>query len=677
MVRGGGDECEAGTVSVSTNQNVCPGETGIFDATGVQIPAGGGYAVQFLPDGGTGGNEVGFSITGVEPLPFEFDSDINGVLSANALPPLSGTWLVAGFAYTDPEDAGGSFCSITEIDVTVNFLAADDPACEGGGDDCIADIPYPEDDPCVIVVIAADDFCCNTEWDEFCEDAYVACSSGGDCEAGTVSASTNQDVCPGETGVFDATDVVIPTGGGYAVQFAPNGGTGGNEVGFSITGVNPLPFEFDNDINGILSANELPPLSGTWVLTGFAYIDPEDAGGSFCSIADVDVTVNFLAADDPACAGGSDDNDDCADATLIAPGIHPFSTVDATTDGPDQPGSDCDAFQESNVNNDVWFEYTATCDGLASFSTCGTANFDTRIAVYPGGQCPPSAGSLIICNDDFGDCADFSSFLEWEVTEGSTYLLRIGGYSAEDSGSGTFELIEDCDFEPTDWCDDWVDPTPTSGYNNFNTLFGGAPTPNGSGECEFFEITDFEVWMSEAYAMDNIQAGVAYTFSHCNGPGAGTWVAEYTIIAPSGTVDAYGAGDGDGCSMTWIASESGTYLIVINEAGNCGVASQTDNGFPAITCSDALTSIEESPAVESFTIFPNPNNGQFVVELNGTGGLAQVDVLEVSGKVVQSAQMNFTQSTQHQVDMGSQAGGLYFVRITMNDQIMVHKVTVY
>jgi hypothetical protein len=33
-----------------------------------------------------------------------------------------------------------------------------------GGSDCIADIPYSLSDPCVIAVIAEDDFCCNSQW---------------------------------------------------------------------------------------------------------------------------------------------------------------------------------------------------------------------------------------------------------------------------------------------------------------------------------------------------------------------------------------------------------------------------------------------------------------------------------------------------------------------------------
>lgn len=134
-------------------------------------------------------------------------------------------------------------------------------------------------------------------------------------------------------------------------------------------------------------------------------------------------------------------------------------------------------------------------------------------------------------------------------------------------------------------CLEWQSPSPTTGWNDFTVFFGGAPCDDGSG-CPFLEIENFEVLAAEAYVLENVAEGGTYAFSMCNGPGAGSWTPEFTIIAPSGAVDAFGAGDGDGCTITWTASEAGIYLIVINEAGECGGGPNTgtNNGYPAITC---------------------------------------------------------------------------------------------
>ncbi len=134
-------------------------------------------------------------------------------------------------------------------------------------------------------------------------------------------------------------------------------------------------------------------------------------------------------------------------------------------------------------------------------------------------------------------------------------------------------------------CLTWTSPAPPASYNNFNVTFGGAPCNAGTG-CPFNEITTFEVYASEAYVANNFQAGGIYAFSICNGPSAGTWVPEFTILAPSGAVAAFGPGDGDGCTITWTATESGAYKIVINEAGHCpgGPNTSVGNGHPALTC---------------------------------------------------------------------------------------------
>jgi len=132
-------------------------------------------------------------------------------------------------------------------------------------------------------------------------------------------------------------------------------------------------------------------------------------------------------------------------------------------------------------------------------------------------------------------------------------------------------------------CLTWVNPPPNSGYTDFNGNFGGAPVST-EGDCPLLEIDSFEIWAGEAYVLDNVIEGTIYTFSHCNGPGAGSWSADYTIIAPGGAVDAFGEGNPNGCSISWEASESGTYLIVINEQGLCGESNTVENGHPAINC---------------------------------------------------------------------------------------------
>ena len=119
-------------------------------------------------------------------------------------------------------------------------------------------------------------------------------------------------------------------------------------------------------------------------------------------------------------------------------------------------------------------------------------------------------------------------------------------------------------------------------YFTFNTQFGGAPSPDAAGNCETFAL-NFEAWASEAYVIDNFQAGVLYNFSICEGPNAGSWDAQISVLDVDGNFIA----TAEDCQIAWTPEVSGTYIILINEVGACGPASvntEINNGIPTLTC---------------------------------------------------------------------------------------------
>jgi Secretion system C-terminal sorting domain len=150
-------------------------------------------------------------------------------------------------------------------------------------------------------------------------------------------------------------------------------------------------------------------------------------------------------------------NDNCANAEVLpipGIGVFNFTTVDATTDGPEHL-NDCVSSGSSGTicYNDVWYSFTPDWTGFALYSTCGTANFDTKIVVYDAGAtCPLSDGQVLACNEDGpAACTNFTSQVIFPVTSGSTYLLRLGGWGdgpPGESGEGTFRIEEYIFFGP-------------------------------------------------------------------------------------------------------------------------------------------------------------------------------------------------------------------------------------
>ncbi|MBK8268216.1 MAG: hypothetical protein IPK83_07870 [Planctomycetes bacterium] len=175
-------------------------------------------------------------------------------------------------------------------------------------------------------------------------------------------------------------------------------------------------------------------------------------------------------------------NNNCANALPIADGATPFSTVNATTDGPDEPGA-CTKFSDTQVNQDIWFVYTASCTGELTLSTCNAANYDTKIAVYEGTQCPATSGTALACRDDVAGCSGNTTTLDVPVVQGNSYLIRVGGYASA-SGTGTLTLTCNA-FECVNngQCDD-SDPCTADTCENNVCVFTPIDTDNdGTPDC--------------------------------------------------------------------------------------------------------------------------------------------------------------------------------------------------
>lgn len=131
-------------------------------------------------------------------------------------------------------------------------------------------------------------------------------------------------------------------------------------------------------------------------------------------------------------------NDTCTNSITLSEGNHSFSTIGATTDG--AALAQCYSSADHQTHKDIWFDHSAACGGFLKVSTCDQATYDTTLVVYSGCNC--NTMSFLGCNDDETGCNLATSELIVDVNMSQCYKVRVGGFQADDSGTGTLTL--DC-----------------------------------------------------------------------------------------------------------------------------------------------------------------------------------------------------------------------------------------
>jgi len=197
--------------------------------------------------------------------------------------------------------------------------------------------------------------------------------------------------------------------------------------------------QIDSDGDGVRdSVDQCPSTPVETAVDNFGCpLSTAECGNNIVEVGELCDPPNGVTCDDDCqvILGGGPDNDECEDTTTVTDGDTAFSTLGATTDGPEEPDI-CNSGLFTQIGADVWFCYEATCDGAVLASLCNS-DYDSKMAVYAGCSCPTTA-SAIACDDDACGSGGGSQVL-FPVTDGESYLIRVGGWSS-DQGEGTLTL---------------------------------------------------------------------------------------------------------------------------------------------------------------------------------------------------------------------------------------------
>jgi hypothetical protein len=112
-------------------------------------------------------------------------------------------------------------------------------------------------------------------------------------------------------------------------------------------------------------------------------------------------------------------------------------------------------------------------------------------------------------------------------------------------------------------------------------------------------------------------------------------------------------------SQTFTPVVNGNYAVIVT-VGSCSATS---------LCSSFVTGITNNQT-NLFSIYPNPNNGQFIVELVS---VSVVSIIDVTGRVVFTQQLNAGRNT---IELGNQSNGVYMLQVVNNGQQTVQRLII-
>jgi len=355
------------------------------------------------------------------------------------------------------------------------------------------------------------------------------------------------------------------------------------------------------------------------------------------------------------------------------------------------------AANDVDGSQELVFSMTAADD--TPEGTVVTAYYEYTAGEYATSFQVTEAIGLIM--DDF-ETGDFNSF-EWEfndkpwvITEDVVYE---GAYSAKSADinhneSSVIELTYDVVSEGD--MSFFYKVSSESGYDYLRFSINGVEKDSWSGEVAWTEATYTLAAGENILKWEYVKDYTATSGEDC------AWI-DYVILPASAngltavfSVDADDICDGETVSYT-SSSEGATSWSWVFEGGTPATSTEENPTVTyatageydvALTVGDGETEATTTlynfmtvhnctgvEAVESagVNLYPNPNNGVFVVDIQGMGN-ASVTILNSIGSVVYYENAIATENRKMNIDLSQQAEGIYFVKVQNDKETIIEKI---
>ncbi|HAD14862.1 MAG TPA: hypothetical protein DCF33_20735 [Saprospirales bacterium] len=319
----------------------------------------------------------------------------------------------------------------------------------------------------------------------------------------------------------------------------------------------------------------------------------------------------------------------------------------------------------TSQSNGLSVNFSNTSSGATSYAWDfgdGTGSSAIQNPTYSYNQ----PGTYVVTLTATNDCGTATA-TQTVVIEGSAPTAAISANQQSGCVPLTVQFTDQSAGNPTAWS--WTFPGGTPGTSNAQNPVVEYSTPG---------VHDVTLQVTNAFG-GNTQTFPAYVTTQTTPVSGFTFASVQNTVTFTNTSQgavSYSWNFGDGNSSTdqnpvHTYANPGTYTVSLSASNSCG----TTIFQQSITLSSGLG---EATWMENFRLFPNPNNGTFVVEMNG---IPQEEVefvlFNAIGQQIKRETTDFgTGNLMRNFDYGNLASGMYTLRVQANGQAMYAKVTI-
>ncbi len=113
-----------------------------------------------------------------------------------------------------------------------------------------------------------------------------------------------------------------------------------------------------------------------------------------------------------------------------------------------------------------------------------------------------------------------------------------------------------------------------------------------------------------------------------------------------------------------------TVWVSVSDANGCS------NSDTITIYMDDCTSIFDPETGISLSIYPNPNEGEFSIDIQGLTGKANVQIFSIEGKIVYSEDIQINESHLSKYNLTSVAPGFYQIKLTHDNKVVTQKIII-